>query len=251
MINEKNFYDVEKLKLDFLSAKPFNHIVIDNFLEDWLANEIYTEIPDWDDDKAWGVFYNNPIEVKKLTNHWDKFKTYTYKLFHHLNSEHFLDEIRYITDCPSLVADEGLHGGGYHCHGNGGKLNVHLDYNIHPKLKLQRKLNIIIYLAKNWKKEYGGELQLWHGNSERAIHCEKTIDIKFNRAILFDTTQNSWHGFPGTINCPNEISRKSLAVYYLQPPKDNNNRYRALFVPSKEQENDLSVLEFCKERSKL
>ena len=126
MINFSNFLDIEKLKSTFLSAKPFNHLVIDNFLDSEVADKIFDEIPEWNDDKAWGVFYNNPIEVKKTTNHWDKFKEHTYKTLHYLNSEKFLEEIRYITNNEDLVSDEGLHGGGYHCHGNGGKLNVHL-----------------------------------------------------------------------------------------------------------------------------
>lgn len=245
-----NLFDINKLKSEFVQSKPFNHIVIDNFLDNELAEKIYSEIPNYDNSE-WSVFYNNPLEIKKTTNHWDKFKENTYKTFKYLNSEDFLTKMRYITNCSELVADDGLHGGGWHCHGHGGKLNIHLDYNIHPKLKLQRKLNIIIYLTKDWKQEYNGALELWHGNHDTAISCEKTIDIKFNRAVIFDTTQNSWHGFSKPINCPSNISRKSLAVYYLQPPKDNNYRFRALYVPSEEQKNDPYILELCKNRSKL
>jgi Rps23 Pro-64 3,4-dihydroxylase Tpa1-like proline 4-hydroxylase len=251
MINEKNFYNLEKLKLDFLKSKPFNHVIIDNFLEPNIAEKVSNEIPDWNDEKAWGVFYNNSIEVKKTQNHWNFFKEYTYRTFSYLNSEKFLEKLRLITDSKELIIDQGLHGGGYHCHGNLGKLNIHLDYNLHPKLNLQRKLNIIIYLSKNWKKEYGGKLELWSGSTEQAIKCEKNIDIVFNRAVLFDTTQNSWHGFSNTIKCPENISRKSLAIYYLQYPNDSNKRYRALFVPSEEQKNDYDIIKLCERRSKI
>jgi len=245
-----NLYNLVHLKEEFLDSKPFNHVVIDNFFIEENAKTISNEIPEWNSEE-YGVFYNNYIEVKKTQNNWNSFKECTYKAFHYLNSSFFLEKLKLITSCSELVPDEGLHGGGYHCHGNGGKLNIHLDYNIHPKLKLQRKLNIIIYLSDNWKKEYGGELQLWSGTQEKALKCKKKIDIKFNRAIIFDTTQNSWHGFPGIIKCPENISRKSLAIYYLQPPKDNIKRYRALFVPSEEQINDQKVIEFCFKRSKL
>lgn len=250
MLNKSVFNNKATYRNSFLQSVPFNYVVIDNFFSEENADSISEEIPNWNSD-SWRVFYNNSIEIKKTNNFWGDFKEYTYKAFNYLHSVEFVDLIKYITNCNELIVDEGLHGGGYHCHGNGGKLNIHLDYNIHPKLKLQRKLNIIIYMTKNWKKEYGGELQLWSGTNKKPLACEKKIDIIFNRAILFDTTQNSWHGFPNTIQCPDDISRKSLAVYYLQPPKDDNKRFRALFVPSIEQQNDKEVIDLCERRSKL
>jgi len=133
MINDKN---LEKLKLDFLQSKPFNHVVIDDFIESNIAENVANEIPEWNDEKAWGVFYNNSIEVKKTQNHWNSFKENTYKLFSFLISETFLEILRFITNCNELTIDQGLHGGCYHCHGNLGKLIVHLDYIIHTKLHL-------------------------------------------------------------------------------------------------------------------
>ena len=79
----------------------------------------------------------------------------------------------------------------------------------------------------------------------------KTIEPKFNRAILFDTTQDSWHGLPNPLTCPEGKYRKSLAVYYLTDVDENTEeRYRALFVPTNEQLNDIEIVKLCKERSK-
>ena len=108
MINDKN---LEKLKLDFLQSKPFNHVIIDDFIESNIAENVVNEIPEWNDEKAWGVFYNNSIEVKKTQNHWNSFKENTYKLFSFLNSETFLEKLRFITNCNELTIDQGLHGG--------------------------------------------------------------------------------------------------------------------------------------------
>ena len=78
------------------------------------------------------------------------------------------------------------------------------------------------------------------------------IEIKFNRAILFDTSQNSWHGLPKGIDCPEGFYRKSLAVYYLTDIDDETgDRKRALFAPYGEQENNKDVLEFIENRCKL
>ena len=133
-------------------------------------------------------------------------------------------------------------------------MNVHLDYSIHPKLKLQRKLNLIIYLEEDWNTEWGGNLEFWSHNKEKNKPDKifVTIDNTFNRAVLFDTTQNSWHGFPEPLTCPEGKYRKSLAVYYLtDPPEGTDQRPRALYAPTKEQENDPEILKLIQERVKL
>ena len=73
----------------------------------------------------------------------------------------------------------------------------------------------------------------------------------YNRAVLFDTTQNSWLGLPTPLTCPKGKYRKSIAMYYLTDSDNNEEvRKRALFAPRKEQENDPKVLELIKERTK-
>ena len=136
-------------------------------------------------------------------------------------------------------------------HSRGGKLNIHLDYNINPKLNLHRKLNLIVYLTEDWDTSWGGGLELWSHDEEKnlPLNREVVVDNIFNRAILFDTTQNSWHGLPQPITCPEGVYRKSIAVYYMTDiPEDANQRKRALYAPTKEQENDSDVLDFIKER---
>ena len=78
----------------------------------------------------------------------------------------------------------------------------------------------------------------------------KAISPKFNRAVLFDTTQNSWHGLRGPVTSPDGENRKSLAVYYLCEPEENtSDRGKALFSPSEDQKNDPDVLNLIKLRS--
>lgn len=194
--------------------------------------------------------YNNPLEVKKTCNNWWDFPPTTYKFIEYLNSPFFIEAIQRITGIGGLNADPGLHGAGWHMHGNGGKLNVHLDYSIHPKLDLERRLNLIYYLSADWDPAWGGNLQLWAGDEKRAQTHVKTVDCLFNRAILFDTTQNSWHGFPDAIQCPDGMYRKSIAMYYLTEPQESArpNRKRALYTPTRDQENDPNIMELIKQR---
>jgi Rps23 Pro-64 3,4-dihydroxylase Tpa1-like proline 4-hydroxylase len=244
-----NFDNIEQNKSLWQNGKPFHHLVIDNFMPEDIAEEVAKQFPKADSD-FW-YEYSNPLEIKKACSNWNEFPSDIYKVFIELFSQKVVDYLSSLTD-KKLIGDIGLNGGGLHCHKPGGKLNTHLDYNLHPKLNMQRKLNIIIYVAKDWKDEYGGDLGLWeHDNStNQPGKLVTSIPCKFNRAVIFDTTQNSWHGLPGTINCPDNVYRKSLAVYYVQKPNEETmqNRSKAWYMPTEEQKNDQSVLDFIEVR---
>jgi hypothetical protein len=160
----------------------------------------------------------------------------------------------YLIDEPNVWMDVGLNGGGWHMHGPAGNLNVHLDYNIHPKLGEQRKLNIIVYMTPNWNPEWGGGLELWSHDEEtnQPKTLDKLVDNVYNRAVIFDTTQNSWHGLPKHLTCPEGIYRKSLAAYYVRPaPIDSDPRGKALFAPREEQKNDPVIAELIRKRANV
>ena len=207
-------------------------------------------MPDFDSD-IWHE-YGNAIEVKKFCNNWNAFPSLTYRAFSYLNSNDFVTFLgKTLFENDILSSDFGLNGGGWHIHSRGGKLNTHLDYSLHPKTRQQRKLNIIVYLNSNWEEQWGGSLGLWGNDSDKAPGpLVKQITPKFNRAVIFDTTCNSWHGLPDPIDCPNNQFRKSLAVYYLTSPSQNvDTRGKALFAPTEEQVNDAEVLELIAKRS--
>ncbi len=255
MENIQDFINVDNLLKSFRTfhdEKPFPHAVIDNFFNKNVAQQLENEVPDFNGN-AWHK-YNNAIEVKKVCNDWNLFPPLTYRAFSILNSQEMLEILANKAKVKPLFSDEGLNGGGWHIHGKGGKLNTHLDYSIHPKLGLQRKLNIIIYLNQNWQEEWGGSLGLWdHDSLTRGPgELKKKITPKFNRAVIFDTTCNSWHGLPDPLTCPEGEYRKSLATYYLTTPHENaSKRGKALFAPTPEQANDEEILELIKKRASI
>lgn len=230
---------------DWESREPFDHLIIDDFLEPEVAEAVAAEFPAFGSD-VW-FKYENAIEVKKAHNNWNRFGPVTYKLFDYLNQDQFLAKLDFLPGCV-LFPDYGLNGGGLHTHRSGGKLNVHLDYSIHPKLGLERRLNLIIYVTPDWQEEWGGHLGLY---KDRKTLVKKVLP-KFNRAVIFDTTQNSWHGLPEPIQSPLHITRNSLATYYLCKPREGaDTRGRALFAPTAAQENDPKVLELIEKRSNV
>ena len=248
MINQ---FDYDKLSKEFQEAKPFRHCIIDNFFEDITALDLSNEFPDYNDPNIWSV-YRNAIENKKLTPHWDLFPAKTYQAFTLMNKPEFVEKIKLITGIPNLIADYGMHGGGWHMHTRGGKLNMHKDYSIHPKLGMERRINIIIYMTPDWQEEWNGGLEFWSHDAEKNLpkECVTKVFNKFNRAVLFDTTQNSWHGLPTEIICPDGVYRKSLAIYYISEPRtDAESHDRAYFAPTSEQANNQEILDLIKKRS--
>lgn len=242
--------DFKKLSSAWGKSPPFDHIVIDNFLEPDVIRQLESEYPAWDDKLWWQ--YDNQIEQKKALNHWDRFPATTYHVMSVFNSPAFVRELEVLTGINGLQIDPGLNGGGWHGHTAGGKLNVHLDYSIHPKLKLERRLNLILYITSGWDPAWGGQLGLWEGDENKPGDLGARIDCIFNRAVLFDTTQHSWHGLPEPIVCPPGYIRRSLAVYYLTEPRPEAvNRGKALFAPHGEQANDPAVLELIRKRSQV
>lgn len=244
--------DWDEVKKQFQNTEPFNHVVIDDFFLPEVADTLSNEFPSYDD-KTLGT-YDNTFGLKKVKNSWEAFPKHTYQYFSFLGREYFLSMMRYMTDENELWLDHGLNGAGWHMHTTGGALNVHLDYNIHPKLGEQRKLNIIAYLNKDWQSEWGGALELWTHDFDTGKPKEiaKTVDNKFNRVVIFDTTQNSWHGFGNYLTCPEGKYRKSLAAYYVRPaPANADPRGKALFVAREDQKNDKDFETLAKKRASV
>jgi hypothetical protein len=236
-----NFSGLADALSTFKQGKPFHHCIVDDFFDPQWAQLLATQFPDYDS-PAWYV-YKNALEDKKALNNWNMYPPETYSTFQGLNAPEF---VQLLSDSLGLhlYADQGLHGGGWHIHGTGGNLNPHLDYSIHPKLGLERKLNIIIYLSPQLQPEHGGHLGLWTHDKQTGKPADllSEIEPRFNRAVLFDTTQNSWHGMSQPLTQPDGIYRKSFAVYYLcEPDPDAPPRGRALYAPRPEQANDPEV----------
>jgi Rps23 Pro-64 3,4-dihydroxylase Tpa1-like proline 4-hydroxylase len=243
----------QALSAQFLNSQPFNHVVIDNFFTNETADQLIAEFPDYHSG-VWDVYYNNALENKKTCNQWNLFPSVTYRTFNYLCSSEFTNNLKVLVDNDNLMPDLGLHGGGWHAHTAGGKLNIHLDYSIHPKLKLQRHYNIIVYLTPEWDLAWGGGLELWGHDAEinQPLKLERTIENRFNRAVIFDTSQNSWHGLPKNLTCPNGQVRRSLAIYYVSDPDQcASPRPRVLFAPYGDQYKDAAVLDLIKRRASI
>ncbi len=192
--------------------EPFTHIVIDNFLKQDVIDKVFNEIPVLNDDF---YEYYNPLEIKYVYDKIDKLQSNIKNVFYALSHTKIIDKLKHIFNIDNLEYDPLLHGAGIHLHPNNGRLHMHLDYEKHPILEnKQRILNIILYLNKQWKTEWNGDTQLWDKNMSE---CKVRSYPEYNKAIIFKTSENSWHGVPDIIKCSENEFRKTLVFYYIKP----------------------------------
>ena len=207
------------------SNKPFPHCVIDNFFTIEVANDLYENINSLKIKDA-----NNKFVVKNDLHQYNKFAFSEIgklplslkNIFTYLNSKEFVGQIEKLTGISDIVCEDlQLKGAGIHMIKDKGFLGMHTDFNTydHPiHGKLDRRINLLIYMNKDWKSEYKGDLLMYHPNN---ISCVKRIEPIFNRCVIFNTTNKSVHGHPESLCVPKEdLYRKSIAVYYYTKSKN-------------------------------
>ncbi len=199
----------EKLAKEYQNASPFPHIIIDNFFPDEILEQVLEEFPSANQINWYR--YNSPNERKLACRKEEEFGNKTLHFIHLLNSSIFMEFLEKLTGIEHLIPDQNLEGGGLHQIMPGGLLKIHADFNLHPCTKLNRRLNVLIYLNKDWKEEYGGHFELWDKQMKK---CEVKVLPVFNRMAIFSTTSTSYHGHPNPLTCLEGMSRKSIAMYY-------------------------------------
>jgi Rps23 Pro-64 3,4-dihydroxylase Tpa1-like proline 4-hydroxylase len=211
----------------YANAKPYPHIVLDDFFDPEIVDGILEEFPE-PGAIRWQRF-DNANEIKLASAADVSFGPLTRLFLYHLNSITFLEFLSQVTGVENLISDPQFEGGGLHQIVRGGKLGVHADFNKHRTYGLDRRLNLLLYLNKNWREEYGGHLQLWDRNMTR---CETRVAPLFNRVMIFGTTDFTYHGHPDPLQCPEGVTRKSLALYYFtngRPPEEVTGEHSTIF----------------------
>jgi len=194
----------EKFREQFLNASPFPHIGIDQFCEEEKVEKLYQSIPEIETRAADYAFSKNKFEKSKIQNISPEFTEF----YKDALSERFQKWLRFVTN-EEVFIDGKFYGGGIHQGRKGSFLDMHVDFNYHPlHQNWFRNLNLLLYLNKDWKKEYGGELRLEHSETR-----EKTeIDVPFNRLAIMLCRGFTLHGYD-PINFPEGQNRTSIALY--------------------------------------
>ena len=193
----------------YQSARPFPHIVIDDFLPPAVLESCLSHFPGAMGESA--RTYDRDQERYKTQFNPDEMEDVTRGLFYSFNSKPFIQVLENITGIKGLIPDPYFLGAGFHEISQGGHLSVHTDFNHHKPMNLERRINVLIYLNKDWSDAYGGQLEFWnHDMTERRA----SVVPEFNRCVIFNTTDESFHGNPNPIDHPDRVTRKSIALYY-------------------------------------
>lgn len=192
----------------YAAGDPYPHVVIDNFFD---ADALRAVVAEWPRAMR---FKHTVTTMKSWLSDMSALGKTTQAVIGALNSQPFLDRLGAMTGIRGLIADPGLEGAGLHAIPFGGFLNIHADFNWHPGLHATRRLNLLLYLNSGWQDEWNGHLLL----CDRARTVRQRIAPEFNRAVVFTTTDESWHGHPEPLRSPSP--RRSIALYYYEktPP---------------------------------
>ena len=229
----------DSCRSNYALANPFPHIVIDDFIPKDLAIQCYNQMSqheDWMFDSMMG--YPEDERDSQVNKWWTPYDSDSknkiesdmpavWKCLQYFNSRPFLLFLENLTGIKDLIADVDFEGGGIHKIKNGGRLELHSDYNKHPNKDIWRRINLLLYLTPNW--DYNGHLDLYE---KEPLVKVKSILPTFNRAVIFNTTDDSIHGHPIPLVCPEEISRYSFALYYFtkdRPEHEKSNSKAAIW----------------------
>lgn len=219
--------DPSRHRNDYTAAAPFPHARIDGVFPEAVLDRVLEEFPDpgtidW-------IRFDDPRQKKLGSSVGNTLGPETTRFLHYLNSAPVIEFLERLTGIQGLIPDPYYEGGGLHQILPGGFLKIHADFNWHYRLRLHRRINVLIYLNKDWKEEYGGHLELWDRDMKT---CREKILPVFGRVVVFNTTDTAYHGHPNPLACPPGMSRKSIALYYYsssRPRGEISNAHWTLF----------------------
>src|SRR6476660_2535107 len=153
MIQSKIMSRADAIRLEFQSAKPFRHVAIDQFLDEDCCEALLQDFPAFDEKKARDE--RGMLGRKAVVENVTDISRFYRQFYDYICSEPFLSAMSELTGIPDLIADKTLFGGGTHNNLEGQGLDVHIDFNIDERTMLHRRINLLIYLNKEWEEEWG------------------------------------------------------------------------------------------------
>ena len=201
----------EESRALYAGNKPWPHLVIDDFFDPEYLERVRQEAAAIDRAKRYAKFLDRKTDHNKFAFLPDVVGPETARLVNFLNSGAFLKYLEELTGVSGLLADPSYFGGGLHKILAGGFLEIHADFNHLKRYDLERRLNLLLYLNKDWQNSYQGDLEMWDRPSMTRVTAVAPV---FNRCVIFSTTAESLHGHPVPLATPPGMERMSIALYY-------------------------------------
>lgn len=218
-----NYCSPTQLSQQFESASPIRLVVLDNFLDQTLIQNLNQECLTIDS-QYWKTFNRNGSHMKECNN-IDVMPTAT-KFVALMHSPKTLQWLEQVTGITSLIPDPYLIGAGYSKSYTGDQLKVHTDFNWNDQLKLHRALSLIVYLTPEWNPEYNGSLDFYNSTRSEVV---TSIDCLHNRCVIWEQHERGFHGYEKSIACPKNMSRNTFRLFYYTSKLEPLNPHRSLY----------------------
>jgi Rps23 Pro-64 3,4-dihydroxylase Tpa1-like proline 4-hydroxylase len=209
----------KQLAQRYAAAKPFPHVVLDDFMPAAALAQVLSAVQA--PAEHWET-RDNARSLKRANGDDTHMAADVQALIYKLHSSAFLEFLEQLTGIQGLLPDPHLDGGGLHAIEPGGYLKIHADFNKSKRLKLDRRVNLLLYLNRDWQDDWGGQLELWDRDMKQ---CVQRVTPIFNRCVVFSTTETSYHGHPEPLRCPAGRRRSSIALYYYTQGRPEHERH--------------------------
>jgi len=236
LINPAVLGKLDEFHAEFEGAKPFRHVIIDDFLRPEVADEMLRDFPTVEDPSKLLNEFGAP-GLKSAISDVRSLPPVYVDVDDYIQSGEFLRAMERITGIPDLRYDPWYYGAGTHENLHGAGLDAHYDFNIHPKTAYHRRLNAIVYLNKDWDPAWKGDIAFHTDPWDLQNDVKKSVAPAFNRCVVFETTENSWHSVT-PIDLPADkrsLSRKSFTIYLYtetRPAEETAPEHGTVYVQS-------------------
>jgi len=206
--------NADAFRAGFQTAEPFKHVCIDDFLEPAAAERALADFPAFDPKLALNEY--GMAGGKAVNTRLAEISPFYGEFYRYLFTDEFLSAMSALTGIPDLIGDPSMYGGGTHENLHGQELDPHVDFNYVAGGAAHRRVNMLIYLNKVWDSSWGGDIEIHSNPRDPENNSITSYRVDFNRAVIFETNEYSWHGFQRIV-LPPELratnSRKCLSIY--------------------------------------
>ncbi len=212
IIVERLEKDEEKIREDFRKdGKISTHFAtIDNLLPEEIARKIFIDFPSFEQMRL----SDNLREKNYTSKSLNKYKPIVSDATLAFQDERVIEKISEITQTKQVVGDSLSSAGSISAMAKGHFSNPRLDDSHDSRLENYRVLNLLYFCSPDWQAEYGGTLELWDENVNRAIE----IPSLFNRLVITSTNENSWYSIS---EVKKDVVRCCISNYYFSPASPN------------------------------
>lgn len=179
----------EQLKSDFFIEHPIKvarHFALDNLLPNEIAERIYANFPK----PRHMHLLSSPGKIKLKYSHLKDTSSLLQDINAAIQDPRVVAAIEDITEIKNQIPDTSRFAGGISTLLKGYYINPHLDnsHNVEKKSHY-RTMNVLYYVSPNWKRENGGNYELW----DESVQNHILVPSLFNRLVVMETNRTSWH----------------------------------------------------------